>query len=54
MPQAFESCVRNKGRVRTIVPKKGTYVKVCYINGKSYSGEVHHTKRTADAIKESK
>ena len=46
MPKAFENCVARGGRVRTIVPKKGTYIKVCYLNGKSYAGEVHHKKES--------
>lgn len=56
MPADFEKCVREGGRVRTITPKKGVYIKVCYDkNGDVHRGEVHHTKpsnsETADAIK---
>ncbi len=32
-PQAFDNCVSRGGRVRTIVPKKGTYIHVCYPKG---------------------
>jgi len=46
-PADFERCVRQGGRVRTISgPNKehgvgeGEYVKYCYLNGKSYRGEV--------------
>lgn len=46
MPAAFNSCVARGGRVRTVVPKKGTYLHVCYKGGQSYSGEVKHTKGT--------
>jgi len=42
MPQDFLRCVKEGGRVRTIKPKKGVYLKICYLNGKSYAGEVHH------------
>ena len=44
MPAGFERCVANGGRVRTIKPNAGTYIKICYLNGKSYRGEVHHNK----------
>ena len=44
MPQAFDNCVKNGGKVRTVVPKAGTYIHVCYIGGKSYSGEVKKVK----------
>jgi len=44
MPAAFESCVHAHGRVRTVTPKSGTYIHVCFKDGKSYAGEVHHKK----------
>ena len=44
MPKDFNNCVKKGGRVRTIIPKKGTYLHVCYLNGKSYAGEVKKTK----------
>jgi len=47
MPKAFNNCVKQGGRVRTISGpnkehnlKKGEYVKYCYRNGKSYRGHV--------------
>lgn len=40
MPKGFDECVANGGKIRTIVPKKGKYLHTCYLNGKSYSGEV--------------
>ena len=46
MPAAFERCVKNGGRVRTIKPRADVYIKVCFINGKSYRGEVHHKKKS--------
>ncbi len=40
MSAAFEKCVDNGGRVRTITLKNGKYMHVCYLKGKSYPGEV--------------
>lgn len=48
MPKEFDSCVKRGGRVRTMKPKgqkSSTYIKVCYIGGKSYSGHVKHRKK---------
>ena len=52
MPEAFEACVRNGGRVRTISGPnklfglaKGQYRHLCFLKGKSYSGETK-TKET--------
>jgi len=36
--------VHAHGRVRTVTPKSGTYIHVCFKDGKSYAGEVHHKK----------
>ena len=44
MPKPFEDCVKNGGRVRTKKLSGGRYIKICYINGKSYAGEVHKKK----------
>lgn len=48
MPAGFERCVKQGGRVRTIKPKPGRYLHVCYLGGKSYRGEVKHTKEELD------
>jgi len=40
MPQEFENCVKNGGRVRTIKLPKGKYMRICYLNGKAHPGEV--------------
>jgi hypothetical protein len=58
MPAGFDACRKAGGRIRTIKPKTGVYIPVCYLNGKSYRGEVHHNKsdtgsNTAEAIKRS-
>ena len=47
MPPKFTRCVNAGGRVRTINPKKGTYMRVCFPKGggKSVAGEVKHTKK---------
>lgn len=48
MPQDFVNCVKNKGQVRTVNPKPGVYMHVCFLDGKSYSGEIHHTKEKSE------
>jgi len=40
MPKAFENCVKNGGRVRTKSLSDGRYMHICFLNGKSYAGEV--------------
>ena len=40
MPQAFDNCVKQGGKVRTKDLGRGKYIHICFINGKSYSGEV--------------
>jgi hypothetical protein len=45
MPEAFLNCVKNGGRVRTTKLKNGRYIKICYKDGNSYSGEVHTKKK---------
>ena len=44
MPQAFNSCVAKGGRVRTKKLKDGKYMHICFIDGKSYAGEVKKAK----------
>jgi len=45
-PAKFEDCVNGGGRVRTITPKKGVYIQICYPKGggSPVQGEVKHTK----------
>ena len=52
MPKAFENCIENGGRIRTVSGpdkehglKKGEYVHYCYIGGKSYRGEVKKSEK---------
>jgi hypothetical protein len=44
MPENFNRCVAEGGRVRTIKVGQNKYVHVCYKDGKSYSGEVKQKK----------
>lgn len=39
-PKAFEDCVKAGGRVRTKQLSDGRYIHLCFIDGKSYAGEV--------------
>lgn len=45
MPAAFNRCVARGGKVRTKKLKGGKYMPICYIDGKSYPGEVHSKKK---------
>jgi hypothetical protein len=47
MPHAFDSCVKKGGRVRTKSLSKGRYVHICFLNGKSYAGEVKTKEKVA-------
>ncbi|QGH73128.1 MAG: hypothetical protein [Podoviridae sp. ctviO18] len=38
MPQAFEQCRANGGKIRTKTLPGGKYVHFCILNGKSYRG----------------
>ena len=40
MPQKFEECVKNGGRVRTKDLPNNKYMHICFKDGKSYAGEV--------------
>lgn len=45
MPKDFDQCVSNGGKVRTKSLGKGEYMHICFLNGKSYSGEVKKYKK---------
>lgn len=47
MPKAFEACIKNGGKVRTKKLKGGKYIKICFLKGKSYPGEVHTSQSKA-------
>jgi len=40
MPKEFNDCVAKGGKVRTKTLSGGKYMHICYLNGKSYAGEV--------------
>lgn len=47
MPAGFEQCRKEGGRIRRVIGpdkehglKKGEYVNYCYLEGKSYRGDV--------------
>lgn len=54
MPKAFEECVKKGGSVRTKTLSKNRYMPICWLNNKSYAGEVKTKKdkhvRQASAI----
>jgi len=45
MPADFNKCVKNGGRVRTKKLSGGRYIHLCFLNGKSYAGEVKTTQK---------
>jgi hypothetical protein len=55
MPRAFDKCQQDGGKIRTISGSseanrkrfglsKSQYIKVCFLNGKSFLGEKHYKK----------
>jgi len=48
MPKEFTECVKNGGRVRTKKLSGNKYVHICFLNGKSYLGEVKTKKGKND------
>lgn len=44
MPAAFDKCVSSGGQVRTKSLPNGEYMHICFMNGKSYAGEVKKKK----------
>lgn len=49
MPAEFNSCVKRGGRVRTKTLSDGRYMHICFIDGKSYAGEVKKSKHGKSA-----
>jgi hypothetical protein len=47
MPAAFEKCVKDGGKVRTVTLPDNKYRHVCTLNGKSYYGEVKKKKENS-------
>jgi hypothetical protein len=48
MPAKFDACRKAGGKIRTVKPKEGVYIPVCFLNGKSYRGEVHHKQSSSE------
>ena len=45
MPEGFDKCEKEGGRVRTMSLSKGRYLHICYDKaGKSHASEVHTKK----------
>ena len=51
MPAAFDSCVRNGGKIRTTRLGGGKYQRTCLLNGKLYMGYVKKKKSKKTARK---
>jgi len=53
MPKAFEKCQKDGGRIRRKTLSDGRYINICYLDGKSFAGEVHEKKgeRLREAVK---
>ncbi len=51
MPEAFDKCVKRGGRVRTKKLSGGRYINICFLNGKSYAGEIK--RKAGERLKES-
>ncbi len=45
MPKAFENCVSKGGRVRTKILSGNHFMRICFLGGKSFAGEVKTRKR---------
>jgi phage I-like protein len=48
MPADFLKCIEDGGKVRTVSVGDNQYMRVCYLNGKSYNGEVMTKKETSE------
>jgi hypothetical protein len=48
MPEDFLRCVKSGGRVRTKKLSGGRYMRICFLKGKSYAGEVKKAKDDTD------
>jgi hypothetical protein len=45
MPEAFDICRRNGGKIRTKKLGGNKYMHICILNGKTYAGEVKTKKK---------
>ena len=48
MPQGFLNCVKKGGRVVTKKIDDKRYMHICYLDGKSYAGEVLYKKSSKE------
>ena len=44
MSEGFDKCRSGGGRIRTLSFAGGKYMHICYLNGKSYKGEMKKKK----------
>lgn len=51
MPAAFDSCVNRGGRVRTKSLPGNRFMKICFIGGKSFLGEIKTKKNPSKGRK---
>ena len=49
MPAAFDKCRADGGKIRTKQLAGSKYMHICFLNGKSYSGEVKTKQAGASA-----
>ena len=52
MPKDFQMCKEKGGRIRTKKLKGGKYMRICFLDGKSYAGEVKMMKKEGKTSKE--
>lgn len=45
MPKEFNKCVSKGGKVRTKKVGNNSYMHICFLDGKSYAGEVKEYKK---------
>lgn len=43
-PRKFDDCVAKGGKVRRKTLSDGRYINICYLDGKSFAGEVREAK----------
>jgi hypothetical protein len=47
MPEAFDKCRKQGGKIRTIKPREDVYIHICIdANGRTHAGDVHHVGET--------
>lgn len=51
MPKAFNDCVKRGGRVRRKTLSGGRYMNICFIDGKSFPGEIKKEGKEKKGVK---